>query len=116
MNTIGEGAFGDDSNIKGTLNFPPTLTTIRAFAFANCTGIDGSLNMSNNVRFIGEGAFLNLCNLKEIHLDWSTAASTIIEDEAFFFNTTDTSFTHYVYLPINSRVNFDDLVGLNSAE
>jgi hypothetical protein len=62
---------------------------------------------------VDSGAFENMPNVTELHLDWTSVASTSIQYNAFLFNTRNTSNTHYIYLPSNSRVKLSDLVGIN---
>jgi hypothetical protein len=63
---------------------------------------------------VDSGAFENMSNVTEVHLDWTSSAFTIIQYNAFLFNTRNATITHYIYLPDNSRVKLSDLTGINT--
>ncbi len=56
---IGDYAFYECSGLTGTLNISATVTTIGHFAFANCYGFTGPLTIPNSVTLIGHYAFMN---------------------------------------------------------
>ena len=46
-------------NFSGALNIPNTVTSIGQYAFSNCSGLTGSLTISENVTWMGGGVFTN---------------------------------------------------------
>ncbi len=59
INSIGDYAFTDCSNITGTLKLPEELLTIGTFAFQNCSGLTGNLVIQKSVETIDNSAFQN---------------------------------------------------------
>ncbi|MBR3611185.1 MAG: leucine-rich repeat protein [Oscillospiraceae bacterium] len=59
VNSIGNHAFTDCSNITGILELPENLYSIGFYAFEDCTGLSGDLVLPNNLHLIEDGAFYN---------------------------------------------------------
>ena len=60
-------AFRGCSNLKGNLVIPDSVQNIREWAFADCTGFNGTLNLGgedSQLSNIYEGAFINCTGLK----------------------------------------------------
>ena len=60
---IGERAFTGSFKNPSTVILPQTLTTIKQFAFADCTGLSGTLTIPRSVRSIEDLAFRNTSRL-----------------------------------------------------
>ncbi len=55
---IGKKAFTEMTSLKGDLVIPNSVTSIGAYAFEQCEGLDGKLTLSENLETIDEGAFI----------------------------------------------------------
>ena len=64
VETIGVYAFYGCSNLTGPLTIPRGVKTIGNGAFHSCSGFDGLLTISEDVETIGESAFYGCSNLK----------------------------------------------------
>jgi uncharacterized ParB-like nuclease family protein len=63
VTSIESYAFQDCSGLIGTLNIPNSVTTIGYYAFSGCSGLTGALNIPNSVTYIGNNAFYNCSGL-----------------------------------------------------
>ena len=59
LTSIRNYAFSNCSNLSGSLYIPNSVTTIGNYAFQNCSGLTESLTIGNSVTAIGEGSFQN---------------------------------------------------------
>ncbi len=57
VKNIGDEAFKNCTNLKGTLIIPNSVTYIGCYAFSGCSGFTGSLTIPNSVTTIGWCAF-----------------------------------------------------------
>ena len=61
VTSIKSYAFYNCSGLTGSLNIPNSVTSIGQYAFYNCSGLTGSLNIPNSLTSIGQDAFYG-CN------------------------------------------------------
>jgi hypothetical protein len=66
LTTIDNYAFGDCTNLAGSLIIPNSVTTIGQEAFEGCSGLTGSLIIPNSVTEIVYGAFLGCSGLTSL--------------------------------------------------
>ncbi len=59
VNSIGDHAFTDCSNITGTIELPENLYSIGTYAFEDCTGLTGDLVLPRSLDYVDDGAFYN---------------------------------------------------------
>ena len=62
---IADRAFAGCSGITGII-FPPTLTHIGAFAFSQCTGLQGKVEITESIATIGNSAFYGCTGITEV--------------------------------------------------
>lgn len=66
INSIGDGAFQGCTSLTD-VDFGDQMTTIRPYAFADCTALT-SVVIPTNIRYIGYGAFQGCSNLEDIYI------------------------------------------------
>lgn len=93
--SIGNKAFYQNSEIE-TITFPDTITEIGNFAFWQCSGLKGTLELPDNLKSIGEGAF-NECKGFTGKLELPSTLQTI---GSFAFRGCE-NFTEKLSLPDN---------------
>lgn len=84
------------------LTIPGNVTTIRSFAFKDCTGLT-KLNIHDAVTSIGTSAFTGCTNLAEIHVD-ATIPPTLASSYTFY----NVPKTIPVYVPIGCVPTYQD--------
>lgn len=61
---MGAAAFANDSKLTGDVNLSKMGTTIHSHIFSECTGLDGTLTLPEEVQYIGDRAFIRASKLK----------------------------------------------------
>ena len=62
VTSIGEKAFLNCIDLKGSLTIPNSVTSIGNYAFSGCINLTGSLSIPNSVTSIGDYAFSQCCS------------------------------------------------------
>jgi hypothetical protein len=66
VTSIGQYAFQNCTGLAGNINIPAGVTTIGNYAFQNCTGLTGTLNIPASVTSIGSMTFQSCTGLTSI--------------------------------------------------
>lgn len=76
ISSIGDYAFYQCEGLTGSLNIPNTITTIGKCSFEGCNGFTGSLTIPVTLVSIGRGAFGMCSNFSEIHYNATNCIDT----------------------------------------
>lgn len=97
LTEIGNYAFYDCTGFNGFLNISANINTIGDFAFANCTGLKGALTISNNTT-ISDTAFIGV-----------SFESLIIQNGTIIINDGDFDFYSGFETPITLNIDLEEI-------
>ena len=81
ISAIGEGAFKGCSYLSGTLNIPAAMTRIEAETFSGCSSFSGKLALPDYIQYVGNQAFLNCSGFRGMMM--LPSSLTFIGEQAF---------------------------------
>lgn len=96
LQTIGKGAFKNDTGLRALFSWPNSLTTIDNEAFYGCSNLRGELILSRSLSYLGDGAF-NGCK----HL---TAKRLIIPSSINYIGSNALKSVHVINLKLKKFV------------
>lgn len=83
VTTIGEYAFGNCTNLAGTLTIPSSVTSIGSNAFQNCSSLTGTLVKPSSLTSIGSAVFQGCTGLTNIYWYGDLGNRKILYDNGF---------------------------------
>ena len=81
ISAIGVGAFKGCSYLSGSLNIPAAMTRIEDETFSGCSSFSGKLALPDSIQYVGNQAFLNCSGFRGMMM--LPATLTFIGEQAF---------------------------------
>ena len=100
VTAIAEYAFQNCGGLTGTLNIPESVISIGKYAFANCGGFTGELILPNSLNSIGELSFRSCSGVSSVTIP---SSMTYIGNYAFYQCT---GLTTLVFNAINCQIQY----------